>query len=130
MVKEPSSVGVRVHGGRTRRRRRSGEQEDSMKRAQGRGTAVSFSREIASQISRENYPIVCRGRPGRRRRRRLPPPPTRPTSSRLPRRPRISSLGYIIGFLFHVFIPGADPNPRQHQRQRQRARGYLSTPTG
>lgn len=31
------------------------------------------------------------------------------------RRPRISSLGYIIGFLFHVFIPEADPKPRKHR---------------
>lgn len=53
----------------------------------------SFSREIASQISRENYPIVSA--------------PTLPLFQ-----PRISSRGgYIIGFLFHLFILAAVPRP-------------------
>lgn len=38
-----------------------------------------------------------------------------PSHSLPSRRPRISSLGYIIGFLFHVFIPEADPNPRERR---------------
>jgi hypothetical protein len=75
-------------------------------RRRKRSSGSFFSREIASQISRENYPIVSGGGEGR---------PGRPLP---PRRPRISSLGYIIGFLFRVFIPGR-PDPVA-------PRGYLS----
>lgn len=48
-----------------------------------------FSREIASQISRENYPIVSG-------------PTLHPHTY-----PVFHPLGYIIGFLFHLFIPSS-----------------------
>ena len=79
------------------------EREETQRKSM-RSSVCFFSRKIASQISRENYPIVlgCNHPLSRSdEKERATPPP-----SLLP--PRISSLGYVIGFLFHVFIPLGD----------------------
>lgn len=71
MAKGPSRAGVSLYGGSNKKKKKKWRtQEDSMN-ARRKRNGVSFSREIASQISRENYPIVFRGRHGRRL---LPPP--------------------------------------------------------
>lgn len=72
--------GARSRGSKKRRRRKKKwrTRRDSMN-ARRKRNGVSFSREIASQISRENYPIVCRGRPPPR------PLPVAATSYFIPR---------------------------------------------